>query len=103
MLEAYKIPHKEMLGVYKGTKESSFVVVVSHWTTEAVLELVAKEFGQECYLFSNQERDAWLVYTNEGFRHEKLQGKLRAVSPTFALKQDAYTQSVDGDEFFVVC
>jgi len=83
------IPFKTVKGVYKGFKETSFVVPAKH--EKVVLEL-ATSSNQESILFVNGKSQASLYFIDGdgGFLVEKL-GTFTEVPREAALESDNYT------------
>lgn len=77
------------LGVYKGSEERSFVVVINNNTDLETLKSFAfKNFEQESILYQDSNQEAYLI-TNGG---DVIQlGKLTNVPREVATRQDGYT------------
>lgn len=78
------INYKELIGFYKGNKEKSLLVFAEH---EEKIKELCKQFKQECYLYADSDRDAFLVYPN---KTEKI-GRLKSTTKEVAEKHDNYT------------
>jgi hypothetical protein len=89
MIAELRLPFKQSIGVYKGSKERSFVVVVND---QAEIDTLAgfafKSFGQESILHQDSNQLARLVYSDG--RTETL-GKLVQVSKELTETLDNYT------------
>ena len=89
MITELRLPFKQSIGVYKGSKERSFVVVVND---QAEIDTLAgfafKSFGQESILHQDSNQLARLVYSDG--RTETL-GKLVQVPKELAETLDNYT------------
>jgi len=89
MIAELRLPFKQSIGVYKGSKERSFVVVVND---QAEIDTLAgfafKSFGQESILHQDSNQLARLVYSDG--KMETL-GKLVQVSKELAETLENYT------------
>jgi hypothetical protein len=89
MISELRLPFKTAKGIYKGSEESSFVVVVRN---EADIETLAnfafKSFGQESVLHQDSNQLARLIFAT-GETQEV--GKLVQVSKMLAQSMDNYT------------
>lgn len=99
-LEALKLSYKQMVGVYLGREETSFLVVLDTPEAEVMIQNLVSVYGQECYLIADEERRSELVYLN-GAR-VALPGKLQAVSATTARAMDSYSRELDHSSYYVV-
>lgn len=61
-LKKAAIPFRQLHGVYKGGTERCVLLVGPG--NQLVASAIAKEFEQECYLVSDQDRNTKLVYGN---------------------------------------
>ena len=93
LLEALHIPHKEVWGVYQGNKEQSFVIVGKQYQT--IVEKLAKQYNQECYLHIHNDNFSELVYTDR----KTAIGYFTNVSATEARGHASYTE--DNGQFYV--
>lgn len=62
-LSSLNIPYKVVKGFYKGTSELSFLMVANE-TTKRVATILAKDYEQDCYLYSNSDRFTSLVFSD---------------------------------------
>jgi hypothetical protein len=91
-----RLPFKRGTGVYKGTEEVSFVVVVNdELDIQTVKDFAFKSFGQESILHVDSNQEAVLVFNN-GVT-ERL-GRLEQVEQSVALGRDSYT--ILDDKFY---
>ena len=89
MIAELRLPFKRAEGVYKGSKENSFVVVVNDQADiDAVTGFAFKAFGQESVLHQDSNQLARLIYSDG--KMETL-GKLTQVSKELAETLDNYT------------
>lgn len=84
-LNRFNIPHKELLGYYKGDKESS--ILIEGFNHRDTVEYFCKKYGQECYLESHSDRSTYLVYPQK----KEYIGKLVPVSREKASLLDSYS------------
>lgn len=92
-LESQGFYHKRAMGMYKGTPENSFVVLVNNSNQLGRLKNLAfKVFDQESILYRDANNYATLVYSNN--KIEGL-GKFKAISKDKAMTLDAYTKMDD--------
>lgn len=93
MLSELKMPFKPSEGVYKGMKESSFVVLVNDGAElETLKNFAFKNFNQESVLHQDANQEAFLVFQDGTI--ERL-GRLEQVSKQEVETLDAYTM-MDG-------
>lgn len=96
MLAELRLPFKTAIGVYNGSKENSFVVVVNSQADIDVLKGFAfKSFGQESILHQDANQEARLIFADDS---TKQLGKLEQVSKELALSLDNYTEM--GGKFY---
>ena len=89
MIAELRLPFKRATGVYKGSKENSFVVVVNDQADiDTLANFAFLSFGQESILHQDSNQLARLVYADG--RMETL-GKLTQVSKELAETLDNYT------------
>jgi|CXWL01.1.fsa_nt_gi hypothetical protein len=62
-LSSLNIPYKVVKGFYKGTSELSFLMVAND-KTERVARALARDYEQDCYLYSNSDRSTSLVFSD---------------------------------------
>lgn len=97
-LNDLNLTFKRGTGVYKGTQETSFVVIVNNETDIQVLKDFAfKSFAQDSILHVDSNQEAVLIY-NDGTREQL--GRLEQVSREVAIGRDSYT-ILDNDKFYV--
>jgi len=84
-LKSDGITFQEMVGVYKGVKEPSFLVLAKY---ENVVRELCHFTKQDCYLYSNNERMSTLIYLDG--KTEEI-GILKRVNESVAMELDAYT------------
>lgn len=84
----------EAKGVYKGTKEKSFIVKVENQYDLIWVTNLAKMFNQESILYVDSRNNASLYYIESKTR-EKL-GIFHKVPKSVADTLDAYTMTKDG-------
>ena len=84
----------EAQGVYKGTKENSFIVKVENKYDVMWLTNLAKQFNQESILYIDARNQASLYYIESKTR-EKL-GIFHKVPKSVADNLDAYTMTESG-------
>lgn len=94
-LANYGFGFKQVEGVYKGSKELSYVVV--YYTPEQRQFLIdmANSLEQEAVLDVDSQRDAVLVYANGDMQPV---GRFASVGEAKALTLDGYTR--DGEDFY---
>lgn len=80
---------KPVVGVYQGTRETSFVVAVPDETALVRACALATLAEQESVLYIDADRTATLLYLATGARVDL--GRFRAVSESEARAADAYT------------
>lgn len=99
VLRASPYPFKRVRGVYRGTGEASFVVVLSQHVGDDLdwLRARAREFQQESILFVDGGK-AFLEFLADGSSEEL--GTWQQATPEYAMAQDDYT--TDGERFYVV-
>lgn len=95
MLNEMGLAWKPVLGVYKGSKEGSYVIAADE-VDIGKIETLRLMFGQECFMYVDSRRFASLHYD----KHVEYLGQLRDVSPDIAKKRAAYT--TDGETYWVV-
>ena len=89
MIAELRLPFKRAEGVYKGTIEKSFVVVVNDQADiDTLAGFAFKSFGQESILHQDSNQLARLIYADG--KTETL-GKLVQVSKELAETKDNYT------------
>ena len=89
MLQDIKLPFSKALGVYEGSEESSFVVVVKdELDIEVLRDFAFKNFGQESILIQDANQEAYLLY-QDGTTQQL--GRLVQVSKEVAQNNGNYT------------
>lgn len=89
MIAELRLPFKKAVGVYKGSKENSFVVVVNEQADiDTLANFAFKSFGQKSILHQDSNQLARLIYADG--KAETL-GKLVQVSKELAETLDNYT------------
>lgn len=83
---------KPLEGVYKGSKERSWLIPATEGLHVAALKRIAKRYKQESVLFVAQDRQATLLILNENIVDKEVKlGYLHAVSEEYAKSKDCYT------------
>lgn len=101
LLDGSKLAYKEVVGMYKGVLERSFLVVDETITIEDSIRSLARQFKQESYLKVNADtRESFLIYPNS-LQVESI-GVFTEVSEAEALAQSAYTFDPMTDQHFIV-
>jgi hypothetical protein len=89
MIAELKLPFKSAKGVYKGSAENSFVVIVREQADiDTLTGFAFKAFGQESVLHQDSNQLARLIYADG--KMETL-GKLVQVSKELTASLDNYT------------
>lgn len=89
LLVELKMPFNTAEGVYKGMKETSFVVIVGdNSELETIKNLAFKSFNQESVLHQDVNQEAFLMFRDGNI--ERL-GRLEQVSKQEVETLDAYT------------
>lgn len=101
-LEQHNVDYKEVTGVYKGVREVSFLVDVTH--LDIVVDIV-KEHNQESILLLDKIgahglRKAMLYYPDSD-DYDNI-GWYRSRSAGLATKHDSYTYDASTDTYYVV-
>lgn len=96
MLDRLAIPFKVLVGHYKSRMELSVLIVGQD--KERLVQAVARNYNQECYLESHGDRFTELVYTSDG-RREAI-GYLKNVENVEGL--EAYSYCPETKQFFAV-
>lgn len=95
-LQNHGVEFMELDGQYNSVSERSILVLAKH---RAIVERLAAETRQECYLESHNDRHSELVYA-DGTRVAI--GKLGPVNKELALTLDAWTYRADIDQYYAV-
>jgi len=97
-LEESSLDYACVTGVYKGQQEASFFVRHKEGAEELISTLCGL-YGQECYLYRDNENDGFLVYPN-GTRESI--GKAKEVSRQEAQGLDGFTilPQLDGTKLY---
>lgn len=96
LLERSAVGYKQVLDCYKGKKEVAFLV--TGLSAEHTVKSLSSYFDQECYLKSDCEHDATLVYKDGS---EERIGKLIQVSEVEAKLHPAYTYDESTNSYWV--
>lgn len=84
-LELMQVPHLELEGSYKGVKEKSILLPVKF---KRIAEMLARDYNQETYLESHNDRMTELVYSGG---HSIRIGTLAEVTESEALESGNYS------------
>lgn len=95
-LESYKIPFKEVIGVYNGTSERS--VLIQGLNNELLIKSLCNDYRQECYLVSGADRSSFLVFNNGT---ESYIGILIPVTQDEAIKNESYTLDPYTETYYI--
>lgn len=108
-LEYLKLDFGIVVGHWKGTEETTFLVEVPVGNVELVvhtLAVKATKYGQDAILVVNPDRSTYLVNTSpnettEGSTYSEvyLKGRMKPVNSVEGL--DAYTRTLDGNYYVV--
>jgi len=90
--------YKEVVGVYKGEEERSFLVVLPYNDYLNTMIDLGKVLKQECILYSSAMRESELIY-QDGKR--EYIGQLVPVYKEEAMKQDCYTYAPDLNKYYI--
>lgn len=96
VLKSEGIPCIELLGRYNGVNEKS--ILLEGFENRRLVERLAKEFNQECYLESHNDRATFLVY-QDGTRQSI--GTLTAVSQDEAEQAIGYSYNPITKQHFI--
>jgi hypothetical protein len=95
MLRDLGLVYNAVDGVYKGTKETSLLVVLNNTTElETISDFAFKNFEQESILYSDSNRATQLIFNN-GTTQEL--GRLTQVTKQETEKLDSYTILTDSN------
>jgi len=64
-LQRADMAFKKVQGKYQGTTETSYLVVAMTASDRTFLEILGKEYGQECILYVDRDRLATLIYSDK--------------------------------------
>lgn len=95
-LKADNIPHLSLLGQYEGIKELS--VLIKGFEYRGLVETIAKNHNQECYLESHNDRATFLVYADG--RRDSI-GTLTPVSKAEAESMGNFSYDRVAGQYFV--
>ena len=98
ILETTKTRFKEVLGVYEGFSETSYVVADTTENRRAVLSLCA-DFDQDCFLAIDANDGVFFEYLNG---RAEFCGRFSPVSRDRALKSGDYTYCTDLDQYYII-
>lgn len=90
--------NSHMVGSYKGKEEPSYILDVIQYGLDNIIKL-AKEHKQECILYLDNERSAYLYYDVNKFEHI---GTFKAVHKDEALKHDGWTLNPETNQYYIV-
>lgn len=91
-----KLPAMELKGRYNGTDESS--ILIQGFEHREVVERLCKEFGQECYLESHNDRATFLVFPDGS---KKYIGVLTPVDENEAQQVGSYSYNEAVGQFYI--
>jgi len=96
-IEDVGLVFKEALGVYKGSKEVSLVVLVENQLEiDTLKDFAFKNFDQESVLYQDSNQEAYLLYNNGKTEQLVI---LEEVLQEVALKSDSYT--IMNDKYYM--
>lgn len=81
------VRHKELIGKFEGESEKSIIIFGKRATKLA--KMIARNYNQECYLYCDQDRNAELVFTEDGKRENI--GTFKEIAPSKAAELSSYT------------
>lgn len=88
-LQECNFKYKNAIGVYKGHKENSFVVIVNNnEDIETLKDFAFKNFDQESILETDIKGNAYLTYQDNT---SKIVGRLEQTSKDVAISKNGYT------------
>ena len=109
VLNEHGFRFKHVDGVYKGEKENSYIIPLSHDEDLAnfnlsVLRSLALTYNQECILRVHSDGSAYLINTDKcsvsKYGHESYIGQWREVSRHHAEALDGYTYDPEMGRYF---
>ena len=95
LLSEFSTDFKLLEGWYKGTKETSFLVLEKECPSH---RLIFNAYDQECYLLLDVDKEAFLVY--RGGKKTSI-GYFKETDKLIAQKQDSYTYDVETDKYYI--
>lgn len=90
------LPVIELQGRYNGVNESS--ILIQGFEHRETVQRLCREFNQECYLESHNDRATFLVYPNG--KTESI-GTLTNVSKDEAIQNGSYSFNAIADAYFI--
>ena len=99
-LEKNKIPFKELIGFYKGHRESSVLIELTDKFDFKACQNIAEWYDQETILELDESRNA--ILCDVGFHFGTPIGKLKAISFKQAQKLDAWSYCPMNDQYYGV-
>lgn len=90
------LPVLELEGKYNGTEERS--ILVRGFEHRSIVEKLCKEFNQECYLESHNDRSTALVYPDG---HRESLGTLIPVSRSEAEAVGSWSYNPEVRQYFI--
>jgi len=97
MLKRTNIPFKAVQGVYKGTKEESFIIDLKY--INAAMEL-ARHYNQESILVIDANSNATLKYMPVTVESDSYLGIFQEVLESTAKTLDAYTYDIETGTYY---
>lgn len=85
-LETLKIPHKDVLGVFNGVEETSFVVVGAEH--EGIVSKLSNIYAQDSFLKSYPNRETYLIFSD---KTKEYLGTFKPLEGFLAKKYNNYT------------
>ena len=96
-LEALGLPYKAVLGMFEGTKEQSFVVVIKDHNQLFILSDLAEKYNQDSILYRNEYEDTYLL---DGFNMKYI-GKFVQVPEYVAKRKPTYTHDMTNNSYYI--
>lgn len=100
-LRALNIDFKCLEGVYNGMSESNWLCIINSKSDYIKLRDLAIEFNQECILYSNEDRDSWLINTKYSIGEMRYIGKMQCVSKLEAINHSGYTYDAKYGRYYI--
>lgn len=89
------VGYKELIGVYKGQEEKSLLVTAIH---EDKVKELCKQFNQECYLYSDSDRNTFLCYPDNKVINI---GTLKSTTKDIAITKDSYSYDPEYNMYWI--
>lgn len=92
-----------VIGCYKGEEEQSYIVPAADVPNPEFYQFLENN-NQECIMFLDNQRCAFLFYKEDGYKHgDKTQflGTFKEVTSNIAKNSEAYTFIPESNQFFV--